>query len=163
MPIAWFICPYKRGPNIGLGPSRYCAMDDFTNQIITDGGTWSETEILGNHAIVKVRASDVTLTKIADGQGFVRMPKAVLTEPLSDLGATAKTSIRNKLTALGYSLSEVRNALGDDLGSKTLADVLRFAAKRRLKPRYDKDTDTIILDGPEHPVRPIEDVDKAVK
>ncbi len=163
MAIAWFICPYKRETfNVGPFVGRYCAMMDFSPQIKADGGAWSESEVLGNHAIVKVRASAETLDLINAAQGFIRLPKTLLTESLSSLTNAQKTAIVDKLKALGYTITEIRDNLGNNIGNKTLGDVLRFAARRRLKPRYDKDTDTILLDGPEQPVRPIENVDGAI-
>lgn len=165
MPVAWFICKYKRRP---VPPGgwwkliRYCAMDDFTSQINADGGRWSETEILNGYAIVKVKASDTTLDTIAGTSGFQRLPKNLLTASLSDLTTAQKNAIRNKLEEIGYSLTEIKDALGNDLGSKTLADVLRFAARRRLKHRLDEATDTVIYDGPEQSVKPIDTVDESV-
>ena len=70
MALAWFICPYKRGP--GPDVIRYPAMDDFTSLIRGDGGDWAETEILGNAALVKVRASSGTLTTINGAAGFLK-------------------------------------------------------------------------------------------
>jgi hypothetical protein len=64
--IAWFIAPYKQREK-SRTPTRYCAMDDFTAQIAADGGAWAESEIDGNIAIVRVRASDDLLKKIAGG------------------------------------------------------------------------------------------------
>lgn len=165
MPVAWFICKYKRRtvpPNSWWKLHRYCAMDDFTSQINADGGAWSETEILNGYAIVKVRASDTTLDTIAGTTGFQRLPKRLLTASLSDLTSTQKNAIRNKLEEIGYPLSEIRASLGNDLGNKTLADVLKFAAKRRLLHRLDEATDTVIYDGIEQPVKPVDAVDKAV-
>ena len=162
MSIAWFICPYKTKTVMGR-PARYCAMDDFTQQIIyTEGGAWTESEVLGNVAIVKVRASDTTLTTVAQAAGFIRLPKSLLSEPLSSLTVQQKNIISNKLQAMGYTITELRDALGTDLGSKTLGDVLRFAAKRRLKPRYDQASGQIVLDGPEQPTRSIDDLNDTV-
>jgi hypothetical protein len=162
MPVAWFICPYKR--RIGApGPTRYCAMDDFTSQIVADGGDWSETEILGDAAIVKARASVGTLTIIAGTAGFQYIPLAILTSPLSSLTAGQRAAIVAKAQELGYSLAEIQARFpGADLSTFTLGDVLRFLATRRLRPRYDVGTDTIICDGPSDPVRPVSDVDAAV-
>ena len=163
MPIAWFIAPYKTKSTVS-GLYRYCAMDDFTQQIIyADGGNWSESEILGNVAVVKVKAAQTTLDTISSTVNFVKLPKVLLTESLSDLTPTQKTAILNKLTSLGYSVPEIKNALGDDIGSKTLADLLRFAATRRLKPHFNADQTQILVDGIEQRCRPIEDVDKTVK
>lgn len=162
MATGWFLCKYRRRAGASR-PTRYCAMDDFTAQIRADGGDWAETEVLGNHAIVKVQATLETLQAIAADSDFQRLPKDKLDDPLSDLAPAVKTAIRNKIQELGYSLSEIQDHFGDDIGSYTLADVLRFIARRRLKPRYDADTDTIICDGPEQPVRPLDDVDLRIR
>ena len=46
---------------------RYCAVDDFTLDVLRDGGEWSEAEVFGNRAIVRVRAGPATLARIARG------------------------------------------------------------------------------------------------
>ena len=164
MATAWFICPYKRviptsGPFLA---QRYCAMNDFNSIIRADGGLWHETEVLGNHAIVKVRAEIATLQTINAEPGFIRLPKDRLDDSLSDLSSAAKKIIRGTILSLGYTIQEINEHIGNDIGSKTLRDVLKFIARRRLKPRYDADADEIVLDGAEQPVRPLEDVDGAV-
>lgn len=158
MAVGWFIVPYKRDTN---SPRivRYCAMCDYSTQINADGGGWSESECLGDHAVVKVRASAATLTALNAVTGFVRLPIDLLDNTLSSLTNTQKRAITDKLQALGYPLSEIRADLGSDIGSKTLRDVLRFALKRRLKPRYDAATDTILVDGEIQPCKPLEWVD----
>ena len=77
MPTAWFICPYKRkdfgSPEANRArPTRYCAMDDFTREIRASGGDWSETEIEGDQAIVKVRATNQILGRLSSE--FRRFP-----------------------------------------------------------------------------------------
>lgn len=164
--VAWFIVPYKRlttGPGAEQ-PFRYPAIFDFDAQIKADGGTHAHTEILGNTALVKVRASAATLTAIAGAPGVMRIPNhTALTDTLGDLTSAQRTAILNKLQALGYSLAEIQAALPANWQSVTLGQVLRFAATRRLKPRHDAASDTIILDGPVQPVWPVEDVDAAVQ
>lgn len=168
MPIAWIICPYKRRKS-GFGipyngsPIRYCAMDDFTKLIYEEGGDWSESEILGDHAIVKIRAGWKTIEKISAETGFTKLPKVDLSDNLSDLISDQKTAITEKIVELGYSADEIKNTLGDDIGTKTFKELLKFMAKRRLKPRYDRETDTIICDGVEQKCRSIEELDNAVK
>jgi len=149
--IAWFIAPYKRLPNkVRNGriiPRRYCAMDDFTAQITADGGSWREIEVLGDKAIVKVSAAVSTIATINGTAGFVLLTgKVKLTDTLSDLTAGQKTALRNLVLSLGYTAQEISNRLGSDLGAVTLGDVLRFIASRRVKPRYDEATDTIVFD-----------------
>jgi hypothetical protein len=158
---AWYIAPYKRRVEAHR-PTRYSAMDDYTQQIIyTDGGNWAETEILGDRAIVKVRAEEATLLTL--NGVFRRIPKDRLDDSLSDLPLAVKNAIKNEILDAGYTLQEVQEHFTQDLGEYTLKDVLKFMTRRRLRPRYDKDTDTIVCDGPEQPVRSIESVDEAVQ
>lgn len=158
MPVAWFICTYKRDPNPGP-PTRYCAMLDFDDQIQADGGHWAETEVLGNYALVKTRASTATLVAIAADPGFLRIPLSRLNDSLSSLSAQQRNAIRTRLNAMGYSDSDILTALGNNLAQRTLGDILRFAASRRLKPRYDAVQDLIVLDGAIQVCRPVADVD----
>ena len=159
--IAWFICQYKRRPD-AFDPTRYCAMDDFTSLILTDGGAWAETEVLGGRAIVKVRASSTTLDTLAATIDFRRLPKIKLDDSLSDLTAAQRNVIVQDLRDMGYTSVEIQAELGTDIRQKMLGDVLRFAAKRRLTPRYDAVTDTIPLDGPVQACRPLSSVDNEV-
>ena len=158
--VAFFICPYKRRFSPGL-PKRYCAMDDFTAEINAEGGKWVETEILGNRAIVKVRASAALLSTIEASPGIRRFPLNRLDDTLSSLPAPQRNQIRDEITDAGYSSTELRAAI-PNLGAATLRDVLQFMAGRRLKPRYDKSTDTIILDGPIQLPKSIEEVNRVV-
>jgi hypothetical protein len=139
MAVAWFICPYKRR-NLDK-PGRYCAMDDFTPQIYGEGGKWSETEVLGNRAIVKVNASLETLQLISNT--FKRLPKDLLDDSLSDLPNPIKRAIQDEILDMGYTIQEVKARFGNDLSQYTLRDVLRFMASRRLKTRYNAVTDEI--------------------
>lgn len=163
MALAWFICPYKRHNPGVVPPERYCAMDDFTSAIFADGGNWSETEILGDHAIVKVRASSATLTIVDAAPNFLRLPTHTnLNDTLGDLTTGQKNAIKNKLNSLGYTNQEITDALPTNWQNVTLRQVLQFAATRRLKPRYDSNTDSIILDGAEQPVRPLDHTNRDV-
>ncbi len=161
MPVAWYIIPYKR--RVGSRrPRRYVEIDDYTSQIRAAGGDWSETEVLGNRALVKVRASAGILAALNDVPGFRRIPKDRLDDSLSDLSAGVKTALRNEIFDMGYTVSEVQDKFGSDLGAYTLRDVLRFMTRRRRKPRYDSGADEIVLDGLNQPCRDIDSVDFAV-
>ena len=159
MALAFYLVPYAL--RIGTDrPTRYCQMDDFTSQITADGGTWSEVEVLGNHAIVKVRASAATHVLI-DAQ-FQRIPVSRLDDPLNTLTTNQLLALRNKVVALGYSLPEINAALGSDLSLITLGQLLRFIASRRLKPRYDAGTDKIMLDGPVQVCESVDALDRRI-
>ncbi len=163
--IAWYISPYKikKEP---LGAThhnrRYCAMNDYTSVIFGEGGNWTEVEVLGNRAIVKVRASAGTLT-ILNG-AFKRIPKDILNDSLSDLPSGAKQALKNEAIDMGYSIAELQARFPNDLGTYILKDVLKFYAKRRRKPRYDAIDDTIYMDGNERSCgRTVESVDEGVQ
>lgn len=163
MALAWFIAPYRRRNPGQIPPERYCAMDDFSPQIFADGGTWDETEILGDAALVKVRASAATLTTINGAVGFLRIPNHTdLSDTLGDLTTAQRNAILNELQTLGYTQQEINAALPANWQNVTLGQVLRFAATRRLRPRYDQPTDAVICDGPQQPVKPVEFVAVAV-
>jgi hypothetical protein len=137
-------------------------MDDFTSQINADGGKWSETEVLGNRAIVKVNASLTTLEAIASEPDFKRIPKDRLDDSLSDLPNSVKKALSKGLEDMGYSIEEIKAKFGNDLGSYTLRDLLRFMASRRLKPRYNQTTDIIEFSDTVVIPKLIEDVDREV-
>lgn len=157
--IGWYIVPYKQ--RLGQHwPTRYCAMDDYTEEIVESGGWWSETEVLGDRAIVKVRARRAVLNAL--DVVFKRLPKSRLDDSLADLSSKVKQAIKSELLDMGYSVSEILERLPGDLGDYTLRGVLRFMARRRLKPRYDSETDMIVLDGPVQECRSVESVDGEV-
>ena len=131
-------------------------MDDFTAQIHGVGGRWTETEILGDRAIVKVRAPAAALDAIANTVGFRRLPKDRLNDSLADLPQNIKTKLRDEVLDAGYTIEQFNARFPGGLGSVTLRDLLRFMATRRLKPRYDVATARVILDGPVQPVRPVD-------
>jgi hypothetical protein len=157
MAIAWIICPYKRRNPGQVPPVRYAAIDDFTALIRADGGDWDETEILGDHALVKVRADPATLATINAAAGFVRFPNHFdLDDTLGDLTVGQRNALKAKALELGYTQAEIDAALPANWGAVTLRQVLRFLAGRRLKPRYDSGTDSIVVDGPVQPVKPVD-------
>jgi len=160
MPIGWFICPYKERLPRQFIPVRYCAMDDFTQQILTDGGRWSETEILGDRAIVKVRASLATLDMIAAAPTFRRIPRDALDDSLSALTQEQRNAIKNEILDAGYTPIEV-NTQFPDLAIVRFGDVLRFMATRRLKPRRAADG-SIAIDGGVQACKSINDIDKEI-
>jgi hypothetical protein len=159
----WFIAPYKRRDMNGR-VARYCAMDDFTSQIIrSDGGDWKESEVLGNVAIVKVKAEETTLALINAAPGFTRIPLNRLDDTLGSLTGAQLTAIRNKVESLGYSASEIIEKLGADWTTHTLREILKFVASRRLKPRYDSVNDEIVCDGIECQCHDIDRIDQEVR
>lgn len=163
MAIGWFLVPYATQTFRGINAGRYCAMQNFSTQIAADGGNWAETEVLGGYAIVKVRAAPATLTAINNAVGFTRLPKDKLDDPLSDLTNPQKVALRDKVISLGYTLEEITARFGNDLGQYTLRQVLRFVASRRLTPRYDPNTQTVVLDGNEVVPLSVDVVDEIVR
>lgn len=144
--IAWFITTYKRDPSPGI-PTRYCAIDDFFDVLKADNAVWDYIEVLGNYALVKVKASQSVLDTIAVAPGFLKIPLTRLNDSLSNLTSQQRNAVKTRLNNMGYSDNEILSNLGSNLALITLGDVLRFAARRRLKPRYDATQDQIVLDG----------------
>ncbi len=161
--IAWFICPYKTKAVLSMS-IRYCAMDDFTPQIHADLGAWDESEILGNLAIVKVRANAGTLTTISAAPGFTRIPNHTgLSDTLGDLTVGQRQALLNIALQAGYSQAEIGEALPADWTNVTLGQVLRFLARRRLQSRFDTVGQVFVLDGPVQPVKDLALVDLVVQ
>ena len=161
MPVAWFIVPEVRVALNGH-PSRSCLLNEHTDAIRADGGDWTHEEALGSRHVCKVRASVTTLQTIAGRPGVRRLPKDRIDDPLSDLSAAQKRTLRDWIEECGYPRAEWQSDLGTDLGARTLRDVLRFILKRRFQPRYVEATDTIILDGAPEVPRSIEDINAEV-
>lgn len=168
MALGWFVVPYKRRNPGELPPERYCAMDDFTVQIRADGGDWDETEVLGDKALCKVRASAATLTLISNAPGFFTIPGKwiEMQDSLVSMTAGERNQLSAAVLSLGYTQAELDASMGNTLAlwrTHVLADLLMMVATRRLKPRYDQTTDTIIVDGEMQPVKDVDLVAAAVK
>lgn len=159
--IGWFIIPYATR-TIGGVLVRYCKIDDFTSQIVAAGGHWSESEVLGDCAIVKVRAPQAGIDQLDAQPGFIRIPIERLDDPLSSLSAAKKTQIRNKLEEMGYSTAEIQADLGSDLGTKTLRQLLVFITKRRIRPRFDTTLQQIVFDGQVEACKSVDQLDSEV-
>lgn len=154
--IGFFICPYKSRLGAGGRKVRYCAMDDHTAAIKRGG--WSESEILGDRAIVKVSDSKAVIDSIT---ACTKLPLNDLKSSLNSITSEQLTSIHDEILDEGYSQEELDSAI-PDLKSSTLETVLKFMATRRLQPRYDFVGDKIVLDGPVQPVKSIDILDKEV-
>jgi len=166
MSVAWFIAPYtiwvNPDPNGFPKWTRRPKFLELSSQIFGDGGAWAGSEALGNVIIAKIRASDQTLNAIAALTGVIRLPKNMLSHSLSDLTSQQKSTIVNKLRNMGYPLQEIRDNIGSDIGEKTLGDVLRFAARRRLTPRLDTTSGELVVDGDTRPTKSIDATDDEV-
>lgn len=163
MSLAWFITQYKRGDPFPGRPGRVCAMNDYTPQIYSAGGAWSETEVLGGYALVKVRAPEDVLATVAADPLFLRIPINNLNLLLSNITPQQRAAIQNRVEAMGYTVQEIQEALGNNLANVTLGDVLRFAASRRRRARFDGVQQIFVYDGIIHACRSIESVDAEIQ
>lgn len=180
--MAWFICPYKWV--IGVDPMdwRYCAMNDFTEDLRVDAGRpprpiedqdsggypagesplWAECEFLGDRAIVKVHtaASETVLTLIATGLNFLRIPAEVLDIAFEDQNVSARDlqDMWAIMQDAGYTLDDILNALGvdrwQDLRKKTFREFGHAVTSRWRRPKARANWS--VADDPE-----FEDVDWA--
>lgn len=159
---AWFIAPYVRVTTAPKPPGvvRACALREFQDQIVADGGQWRAVEALGNLCIAKVRASAATIAAMA--AKYTKIPASRLDDPLSSLTTAQRNALKRIILDAGYTVAEV-NVRFPNLANNTLGDALRFLASRRFKPRYDQTTDTIILDGLAQPTASIDEEDGVVQ
>jgi hypothetical protein len=160
MALGWFVCPYSRRNPGEVPAKRYCSVDDFTALVRADGGDWDETEILGDVALVKVRASQATLDLISNAPGVFTIPQKWINmqDDLSSMTAGERNQISNAVLSLGYSQAELDLAMGSSLAqwqTHVLEDLLVMASARRLKPRYDQPSDSVVCDGPVQPVKDV--------
>lgn len=158
MALGWFIVPYKRRNPGEVPPERYCEIDDLTATIRSEGGTWDETEILGDKALVKARASSATLTLVSNVSGVFTIPNKwiEMQDSLVSMTAGERNQLQSAVLSLGYTQAELDSAMGNTLAqwrTHVLGDLLTMAATRRLQPRYVTATDTIVCDGPVQPVK----------
>jgi hypothetical protein len=142
-------------------PARYCAMDDYTARIEKDNGKWAESEVLGQYAIVKVRAEEETLESIAGEETFVSIAVSGLDDPMSSLDDEELTAIRAAVLTMGYTEDEIASSLGE-MAKCTLGEVLAFCASRRAVLAYDGPSEKMVSTGEYKECRSISNVDKAV-
>ena len=162
MGIAWYIVPYTIVPKtIAIPLHRRVDLVKYHSQFMSRGVKWREVEVLGNRAIVKVKAPDAVLSAL--NAEYKRLPKDRLDDSLSDLPVSIKAALKNEILDMGYTIEEVRDRFGDYLSQYTLRSVLKFMAKRRLKPRYDKAANTIYVDGIVQECKNIETVDSEIQ
>jgi hypothetical protein len=167
MANGWFVTIYERkvdpnDPNLIVRAPRISNL--FAQQIHLDksirpeGGELRFLEGLGHSCVARVRfVAPALLTTIGQDSEIDRIPGAILDDPLSSLTGPQKTRIQQRLLQFGYPIEEIQTRFSSgDLANYTLGDVLRFVLRRRRKVRFDQGTQTIVDDGPEQPVVPIE-------
>jgi hypothetical protein len=82
---------------------------------------------------------------------------------LSGSDYVVKNDLNNEMLDMGYTQLEIQSTLPNPILSYTIRDVLNCMATRRLSPRYDQASDTIICDGIEQPVSSLDSIDGVVQ
>jgi hypothetical protein len=153
MAAGWFFADTERWHDPDrptLVAYRHAIWLRWMAQILAAGGTFRDEETLGAQYVVRVTGVPAALlTQIAGDPGVDRVPADLLDDPLSTLTNQQKNALRSKLAELGYATTEINEAFPGDLGQYTVRQVLRFALRRRRRPRYDSASDAIVWDGPE--------------
>ena len=103
MRTGWFLIPYK------INSGRHVAIHEFTSGIYGGGGAWSESEISGNQAVVRVR----TTSRL-----FSTLPFPELSETEA---ARAVVALGNRHTKPLYILA---SAVTEKSGSRELAHLI---------------------------------------
>lgn len=145
MPTKWYVCSRSSRPFRGstvLEPAIKRHIPEIPNP---DGALWDEAEILGNACVVKVQAPQAVLDVIDADLDFLEIPTDAATVPTN-----SRIGIRTRLTALGYTLTEVSDtnwAVTQLLALLTIAvgnvvvsaGVVTVAAGRRPAPKTVSD------------------------
>lgn len=152
----WLLAQYVLYPQ--KVNSRYCIIEDYRTLVEGDvsvrpqGGAFHYREILGNYAVVKVAGvSAATVTSILNDPLIRRFPAVqFLADNLGVLSDVQWANYRQFALDLGYPAAEWDAVFGGagQQGSYTLRDVITFVVRRRISPRFDIPTQTIVLDGP---------------
>jgi hypothetical protein len=148
--IAWAVVEYQADP---VKPQqRICAIENYRAQIDADNpgltpNLWYE-ECLGNSAVVVVRALAATLQTIAQDPAVTRFAGVNdLGDSLAALTDAQWTGYRTKALSLGYTAAEWDAAFPLTRDNYTLRDVIAFMLRRKIRPRWDAATATIVFDG----------------
>ncbi len=134
MAIAWFTVPYV--PAIitaGERPGRELLLlqqHDLRAQ-------WSEVEILGNRAIVKMEAAPTVLLAVAALPGVYRFPFRYLKEPVSSEPLAVRLLLRQEMLDQGYTNEQINGRFGRGFEGATFRDVLLFMCSLWKRPFLD--------------------------
>lgn len=154
MAQGWFLAQYKLDPVRTDPPRRYCAIEDHRDLIAADGGFYGYRECLGNYAVGKVSGVTVATANAIVADPVIRRFPVVnqLTDNLVVLSPAQWANYRQFALDLGYPAAEWDAAFPLDKSNYTLRQVVEFAVRRRITPRLDVPTNTIIFDGPTVPL-----------
>lgn len=150
----WWLCRYVKSVGEFNKPFvRVSAFELYYHDLVRDGAKWRYEEIAGNRALVRAEMSDALAQTIAMDVNCLPLPLNRLDQTLGELSPQARSTLQDLAVEMGYSLTEIRNRLGNNLANVTLGQLLRFLASRRIKPRYNADKTDVVFDGPVIPLR----------
>lgn len=149
MPVAWFVAQLQPDPD---KPTRMVSATDqpkYLDAIRADGGKLGYKDILGASVVGGVQASGPTL-QLMNVDPLITPFAGVnnLSDSLAQLTDPQWTAYRNKAISLGYSAAEWDAAFPLTRDNYILKDVIRFLLKRRISPRWDVPSSSVIYDGP---------------
>lgn len=129
----WFCVPYSPHPR--RARARYVAIDDQTPEIFGCGGAWSESEIAGDRAVVRVRSTSAMLSNLSRRYRNLSETEA---RRLTPRLATLVHAVRAQAPSLEQRGLLARwRGVGFSLGWRLPEDVMSWAVKRGLEPdRY---------------------------
>lgn len=149
MATYWWICRYvKAMGEFGRPFVRVSAFESYHDDLTKEGAKWRYEEIAGNRCLVRAEMSGALAQTIALDVNCLPLPLKRLDQTLGELSLAARNTLRDIAVEMGYSLTEIRDRLGNNLASVTLGQLLRFLASRRIKPQYNADKTDVVFDGP---------------
>lgn len=117
MSIFWVLCPYDIIADPGFGRYRQSAMMRYLPTQEPGRPHWEEVEVLGNHTLVKVNASDAIHAQIGADPDFL------------DVESASPTEVRTTLLELGYTPAEAARAIRN---FRELLDTLGAAGRNHV-------------------------------
>jgi len=157
--MAWYICQYIWVTELDGTLWRYCAMNDYTEQLRVDAGRppqdpddwggypagetplWAECEFLGDRAIVKVHSGASPSMLATLDAAFFRIPAEVMDIALEDQNVSNRDlqAMWQVMQDAGYTLQDIYDALGidrwQDLRRKTLRQFGHAITSRWRRPK----------------------------
>jgi hypothetical protein len=133
MAIGWFLAPFKT-KMIGPREIRYCAIDDFTDDIRSVGGAWDGTRIDDNTGIMLVRATQEILNKIKLGSDVAITS---VEDPTPYWKSTKTSPISNKISN-NRTIEDISKCLLDDKKWGELKALAESLAKESDQKGYIK-------------------------
>ena len=154
--MAYFLAPYERVADNGPRPRRACSLARVLLPQRPGGpAPFDESEGMGGYAVALV-TDEANAAAARRAPGILAVPDVPLIGRLGDaLDAASRAELVDAMTTQGFTPCHIERGVGTDIAHASLLSVLRFMCGERRKPRHDRETGEVVLDGPRQPTKPL--------